>query len=332
LRAPARVEGDRATIEVSSDEPIVSVEVEGDRKAVSGAGARIDVAVPEGGTTFLVRAFDAAGNIGERTVAIAREVEGDIGWHGERMPMGMRKGSKEKEYLWEKDGSVMVYLPKGSFKMGSADGDDDEKPVHDVEITGFYVDKYEVTWGQWKRSGLATPEAPSWGIQDDHPVVNVSWNDAQEYLKWAQKRLPSEAEWEYAARGPRGNNYAWGDEEPDAGGRYRANYGPGSSTEDGHRYTAPVGSFAAGASWCGAHDMAGNVWEWCEDVYDASFYAKSPRKDPRNDAATGSRVVRGGSWGNYARGLRAAFRDRGVPGLRDLSCFGFRGAVSARAP
>ncbi len=190
-----------------------------------------------------------------------------LGWSGERMPAGMRKGAKEREYVWGKDQAVMVYVPAGKFRMG--DGARDASPVHEVELSAFYIDKLELTWGQWKRSGLAMPSAPDWGIQDDHPVANVSWEDARKFCDWAGRRLPTEAEWEYAARGPEGRIYPWGSEEPTDS---HANFW------NHLRRTAPVGSYPCGASWCGAMDLAGNVSEWCADWYDTTLYARSRRR------------------------------------------------------
>ncbi len=257
-------------------------------------------------------------------IAQERSAGPETGWSGERMPEGMRRGAKEKEYVWEKDQSILVYVPSGKFRMGCDDPGDDALPVHEVELSAFYIDKYEATWGQWKRSGLPMPEAPRWGIQDDHPVVNVSWEDAKKYCDWAGRRLPTEAEWEYAARGPEGRKYPWGNEEPtDALARFDQPWDSGS--------TKPVGSYPKGASWCGAMDLTGNAWEWCEDWFDDSFYARSPSKDPRNDKAAKDRVLRGGSWETLPAHLRAACRFRDRPGVR-LFFFGFRAVVSARAP
>ena len=169
----------------------------------------------------------------------------------------------------------MVLIPAGEFQMGSDNGDDDEKPVHTVYVDAFYMDVYEVTVGQYRKFLQATGQGalPDWiskySPTDMHPVVGVGWRDAMAYATWAGKRLPTEAEWEYAARGGLvGKTYPWGN----AIDASKANYGDniGSPT--------PVGSY--GANGYGLYDMAGNVWEWCLDELDTDFYARSPRQNP----------------------------------------------------
>lgn len=169
--------------------------------------------------------------------------------------------------------------------------------------------------------GRSMPSAPrfnsAWG-QKDHPIVNVTWNDAKAFCEWSGGRLPTEAEWEYAARsGREGTKYPWGD----AISHEQANYGQEvccgglASGRDRWEYTSPVGSFDANGF--GLHDMIGNVWEWCADVYDGAYYGRSAGTDPRNDSGGSARVVRGGSWVNYPRVLRASNRgwlERGVRG------------------
>ena len=213
------------------------------------------------------------------------------------------------------DGAPMVLIPAGEFQMGDAfnEGWDDELPVHTVYINAFYIDVYEVTTAQYQKFMDATGhEAPRyWDDPDfnvpDHPVVRVSWHDATAYAEWSGKRLPTEAEWEKAARGGMvGKRYPWGDEEPDAGGIYRANYDPGNYTEDGYRYTSPVGSFAPNGY--GLYDMAGNVWEWCADWYDEDYYSISPERNPTGPSSGTYRVLRGGSWSFYPSRLRASSR------------------------
>jgi len=229
----------------------------------------------------------------------------------------------------------MVLIPAGEFQMGSNDGGSYEKPVHTVYLDAFYMDKYEVTVGQYKKFIQATGHrAPNWSRvskyspTDSHPIVYVSWNDAQAYAKWVGKRLPTEAEWEKADRGGLvGKKYPWGDEAPNAGGKYRANYNPGSYTEDGYEYCAPVGSFPPNGY--GLYDMAGNVSEWCADWYDKNYYSFSPRKNPRGPASGQYRVIRGGSWVENDSDLRAADRPNylTVPSLI-ISLIGFRSCVS----
>ncbi len=162
------------------------------------------------------------------------------------------------------------------------------------------------------------PKAPRWGWHPEHPVVNVTWADAVAYSEWAGAELPTEAQWEYAARGPEGRTNPWGEEAPTP---KRAVYGQSAGT-------APVGSMPAGASWCGGLDLAGNVWEWCRDVYDGTYYMRSPQKDPLNDNndCKQSRVLRGGSWNFVPDSLRAVCRAYG--GRWNVS-LGFRSVVCA---
>lgn len=253
------------------------------------------------------------------------------GWHGERMPEGLARGDRPGEYVWRKDGSVMVYVPPGPFPMGSLDGDEDERPVHEVYLDGYYIDKHEVSWGQWRLSGLPysktigerrpRPEPPDWGIVDDQPVLNVSWQDAQSYVEWAGKRLPTEAEWEKAARGTDGRKYPWGSEPPDFEKAVWKDH-PISLTS-----TAPVTCCAAGASPYGALNMAGNVYEWCQDVYDPGFYADSPKKNPVNEGPGRYRVLRGGAFVLEVPDLRSSYRYRLLEVDR-APYIGFRTVVS----
>ena len=225
----------------------------------------------------------------------------------------------------------MVFVPPGPFIRGSEHGDTDEKPVRSIQLSGFYIDKHEVTWGQWKRSELPysrqigsrlrRPEPPDWGIVDEQPVVNVTWNEARDYVQWAGKRLPTEAEWEKAARGDDGRTYPWGDEPPT----------PERAVWKAHpiaaESTAPAGCCTAGASPYGALNLSGNVYEWCEDVYDAKFYARSTEKDPVHKGPGRYRVLRGGAFVLELEDLRSALRYRLLPVDR-APYIGFRAALS----
>jgi len=258
----------------------------------------------------------------------------ELGWHGEVMPAGLSRGEREGEYVWRRDGSIMVYVPPGPFTMGSTEGDADERPPHEVELDGYYIDKYEVTWGQWKLSGLPfdldpssrldEPRAPDWGIDDRQPVVNVSWRDAQAYVAWAGKRLPTEAEWEKAARGTDARPYPWGDAPPS----YELAVFKGHPTAENS--TAVVDCCAAGASPYGVFNLAGNVYEWCEDVYAGDYYARSPRRNPVNRGPGDSRVLRGGAFVLEADQLRSAYRYRLLE-IDRTPYIGFRAALSGVA-
>ena len=245
----------------------------------------------------------------------------------------------------------MVLIPAGSFLMGSedAEAEADEQPVHTVHLDAFYMDTHEVTNAAYKEFVDANPQWGKDNIEDrfhqgnylerwtgtdypagkaEHPVVHVSWYAAMAYAEWAGKRLPTEAEWEYAARGGlAGQKYPWGDDEPTPA---HANYG--GNVGD----TTPVGQYPANGY--GLYDMAGNVWEWCLDAYDGGFYAES--ENSQNPIAGGEtvqwilenfttipndsrRVERGGGgWFNGAQWLRVSGRVGTTP--RFATAIGFR--------
>ena len=228
----------------------------------------------------------------------------------------------------DRDGSEMVLVPGGPFLEGT-----DRRSVH---VDAYYIDKHPVTNEQFAAFVRATgydPDDDNRGrfllhLRDavtakklaKHPVVFVSWLDARAYASWAGKRLPTEAEWEKAARGADGRKYPWGREEPT---KERALFGQ----RDGS--TAAVGSFPKGASPYGVLDLAGNVLEWCDDADDPDFYAKGPDHNPRNvgDREGAARVMRGGSFMHGPRALRANARTSFEPAYRFASG-GFRCAKS----
>jgi len=240
------------------------------------------------------------------------------------------------------DDMVMVYVPGGTFQMGSSEGDsdagDDEFPQHPVTLDGFWIDQTEVTNAQYRQCVEAREcEAPTtchWGeptygdaSKDDHPAVCVDWNGAAAYCEWAGARLPTEAEWEYAARGEQGFIYPWGNEFDCSRGNFDdetevdSYVVPGGEGCDGYVRTAPVGSFPTGKSWCNALDMAGNVWEWTANWY--GDYPSGAQTDPTGPADGDSKVLRGGGWRYNWRDVRAAFRDGYVPDGRTYY-IGFR--------
>jgi formylglycine-generating enzyme required for sulfatase activity len=229
----------------------------------------------------------------------------------EALPAGMvsmgRNEQGFEEVLWTRDSSIMVRIPAGAFTMGSDDCDEEFgehwKPAHKPYISEFFIDKYEVSNRQYRkfcdatqRSYPADPnftENPSYFESFlDNPVVNVSWADAVAYSVWAGKRLPTEAEWEKAARGVDGRTYPWGEQDPSEGldGAFYV-FGEYGMEESG---TRPVGSFPASSSPYGVFDMGGNVWEWCQDWYSPTYYSSSPGVDPKGPTSGNERVVRGG--------------------------------------
>jgi len=208
-----------------------------------------------------------------------------------------------------KDLALMVLIPAGEFIMGSPEGEgnDNEHPQHTVFLDAFYIDKYEVTNAQYEQFMQATGhKAPNhWDDerynQPLQPVIGVTWHDAAAYAEWAGKRLLTEAEWEKAARGGDGRKYPWGNEWDGS----KCNSKGGG---DGYEYTAPVGSFLAGASPYGVMGMAGNIWEWVYDFYDEEYYIQSPRENPKGSDFGDRCVLRGGSWDDNPSSLRCTER------------------------
>ena len=229
-----------------------------------------------------------------------------------------------------KDGLPYVWIPPGEFWMGATpqdiEAEADEKPRHRVRISkGFWMGETPVTVAAYKRfareKSRGLPPAPDFNpgwTKEDHPVVRVTWDEATAYCEWAGGRLPTEAEWEYAARGGKdGLKYPWGNDITPENANYSGSKWKG---------TSPVRSYPANAR--GLSDMAGNVWEWVADWYDedyhGTFTSNEPAEDPRGpDRQTGVRVVRGGSYVDDAGDLRVSYRGRYVPVYWSYT-FGFR--------
>lgn len=216
------------------------------------------------------------------------------------------------------DGMTQVFIPDGTFQMGGLDNntDPDELPPHKVTISAFWMDKLEVTNGMYLLcveagacdlpTSFAAEKHEKYFNTDefaDFPVVYVTWGSANDYCEWVGKRLPTEAEWEYAARGTDFRTFPWGDERPDTS---RANFD--RKINDVTR----VGSFPAGASFFGVLDMSGNVWEWVSDFYAADSYALAVGTNPTGPLAAvggGERhVIRGGSYQDVEDDIRIANR------------------------
>ena len=255
----------------------------------------------------------------------------------------------------------MIFIKGGKFLMGANDEMDYEAPVHEVSVNSFWMDEHEVTVAEFAKFVAATgyktdaekfgwsavfnlktsewekvdganwlhPDGLDSQAAQDEPVCQISWNDANEYAKWAGKRLPTEAEWEYAARGGLANKkYSWGDElRPN--GKPAANWWQGSfpqnnTGEDGFIKRAPVGSFPPNGY--GLRDITGNVWEWCADWYDDNYYSKKVSDNPKGADTGTERSIRGGSWmcaENFCSNYRVAARSHATPdsGMNNL---GFR--------
>jgi formylglycine-generating enzyme required for sulfatase activity len=218
------------------------------------------------------------------------------------------------------DGAEMVSVPAGEFWMGSDDGNFDEKPRRRVYLDAFRIDKYEVTNALYKRfldaTGRVVPRYwndSKWNAANQ-PVVGVDWEEANAYCNWAGKRLPTEAEWEKSARGKDGRKYPWGDQ-------WDASRVNSSDRKIGK--TVPVGSYPSGVSPYGAHDMAGNVWEWVADWYSENYSQNAPLRNPRAPDSGQLRVLRGGSWFDLPWYLRTSYRVSGGPALRSY-IIGFR--------
>jgi formylglycine-generating enzyme required for sulfatase activity len=282
-------------------------------------------------------------------------------------PMHATGTDRSSVAMHEKEFPAMVRIPGGTFAMGSVAKNDGammmahEKPVHEVTVKSFWMDATEVTVAQFARFVAAThyktdaekfgwsavfsreqvqwtrvdysdwkhPNGPKSSAKPDDPVNHVSWNDAVAYAKWLGHRLPTEAEWEYAARGGlKGKTYSWGD-QLNPGGKVMANWWQGHFPErdigqDGFKGLAPAASFPPNGY--GLYDMTGNVWEWVSDRWAEDYYAHSPKLDPRGPDNGPERAMRGGSYlcsENFCSNYRVAGRSHATPDSA-LSNVGFR--------
>jgi formylglycine-generating enzyme required for sulfatase activity len=254
----------------------------------------------------LIRATDTAGNVSSRPVLV------DF-------------------YPGAPAAKTMALIRRGGFWMGASERDaqDDEYPRREVRLDAYYIDRHEVTVGQYRKFVETTRHrAPDWkkvarySPTDQHPMVLVSWSDATAYAKSIGKRLPTEAEWERAAAGRRGDRaYPWGD----GAGADHANF-KGVEDADRWRYSAPVGSF--GPNEYDVYDLGGNVWEWCSDGYRSDYYSRSPDQNPAGPEKAQNHVVRGGSWDHPLRDLRVSNR-QAVPPSSRYGDLGFRCVADA---
>ncbi len=240
------------------------------------------------------------------------------------------------------DEMALVYIAAGPFLMGAPETDPQaeaaERPQREIYLDAFWIDQTEVTNGMYaicEFEGGCTPiiadatltrEAYYTDLSfGEYPMVNVTWIQAGQYCAWAGRRLPTEAEWEKAARGDQEGPYPWGTDEPNCERLSFANPGPGRTacSQDTNR----VGSFPAGSSPYGALDMAGNVWEWVADWYDGDYYAQMASENPMGPESGETKVLRGGSFNDPAKTVRLTHRNNTLP--QNSSYFvGFRCALS----
>ena len=253
------------------------------------------------------------------------------------------------------DGAVMVYVPAGKFRMGKSNGPEareewrkkewgalgqtllrtlrgeavgDAQPVHTVYLDAYWIYKNDVTVAQYRHyctaMGLRMPLTPRWGWKDDHPMIFVTWQESHDYAKWAGAALPTEAQWEKAARGTDGRIYPWGNDWDAA----ECSNSVGSNAGQ----ISPVGSYPAGTSPYGCLDMAGNVWQWCADWYAMDYYQQSPARNPLGPVKGAARVLRGGSWGlTYPTRFSVSFRNSVTPWFQHGEV-GFRCVLRAPSP
>lgn len=226
------------------------------------------------------------------------------------------------------NGSEMVLIPEGPFQMGSqaSGGDLDELPQHAVYLPAYYIDLEEVTQAQFSKFSKATqypkPVVPVFQeeltliTKPELPVVAVSWNGAKDYCQWAEKRLPTEAEWEKAAGGDQSFRWPWGNDLVEKAANL-------TGEEDGYKFLAPPGRFDTGRSPYGLYDMAGNAAEWVADWYDADYYKDAPFKIPKGPETGKFRVYRGGSWNDSPVNARVAKRFMAAP-HQTSAVIGFR--------
>lgn len=247
-------------------------------------------------------------------------------------------------FVRSQDDKAMAYVPAGEFLMGSDDSDplasEDEIPQRLVYLDAFWVDQTEITNGEYQlcvEAGACSQQRYQGRrfAGEDYPVVGVDWFQASDYCRWVGGRLPTEAEWEKAARGADGRTYPWGN----AFDSSRLNFCDKNCIEDwrdmhaddGYAYTAPVGSYPEGVSPYGLLDMSGNVWEWTADWYAPDTYKIASDKNPTGPASGQQRVVRGGSWHYTGRNLRTTQRHRDLPTFR-YDKIGFRCVMNAQEP
>ncbi len=307
----ARQEGNRL---------VISYDLEGKEKE-----AEVNLTITVEGKTYKSSELHIEGDVGKLKTGKGKRVTWNI---LQDFPRGLR-GAADWELTTSGDafkdattGMEMIFVKGGCYRMGDTfgDGQSDEKPVHEVCVDDFYIGKYEVTQGQWQSVMGSNPSSFK-NCGENCPVEQVSWKDVSNFIDRLSSRtgkryrLPTEAEWEYAARsGGKSEKYAGGN-DVDAVAWYGGNSGS---------KTHPVGRKQPNG--LGLYDMSGNVWEWCNDWYGSDYYGSSPRDNPEGPSSGSGRVNRGGDWSIAAGYVRAAIRYRDHPVARSLN-LGFRLAL-----
>ena len=301
------------SIVVMSNMPDVEVFVDGNYKGITDSNNQLSIPDVASGTHQLKLKFGTTA--AEQTIAVHRnsiffKQDLRLSQSGSAAPSNIA-------------GFEMVYVKGGTFTMGAtaeqgSDAESDEKPTHSVTLSDYYIGKYEVTQAQWT---AIMGSNPSKWKGDNLPVENVSWNDIQEFIAKLNAqtgkrfRLPTEAEWEYAARGgnqSKGYKYSGSNNISEVAWYY---------TNNSNSKTHPVGQKAPNE--LGIYDMSGNVWEWCQDWYSSSAYTSSSQTNPTGPSSGSYRVLRGGSWCNGAGSCSVSIRNYGIPGIR-RNFYGFR--------
>ena len=261
---------------------------------------------------------------------------------GEGMDSKTVEPTPIKTITTQRDGGVMVFVPAGDFLMGTNNDDielfkdlfplrdisrfDNERPQRTVYVDAFYIDQFEVTNQQFKKFLSDTGYSPERYLDypphnaNNLPAVVLEWSDAVAYANWVGKRLPTEAEWEKAARGTDGRIWPWGNEWDAT----KLSGNDGTGLIDGYKLTAPIGQFPEGVSPFGAYDMAGNLWEWVADWYDPDYYDYATNTNPQGPETGDGHVLKGGGWAENLDFTRCANRFGGNPGSLII---GFRCAM-----
>ncbi len=316
LTTPAGAIPSLSNVKAEQDADTKLVNITYDVEDVDAGPLEIKVYISENnGETFGIQAQSVSGDVGRgipqgKGKNIVWDATQDVGTiYGTTYLVKITAKNPQAtlpETITAKDSAEMVLAPTGSFLMGSTEGtgNQDEHPQHSVSLDAYYIDQFEVTNAQYAEFMNATghPAPRMWGQpqfdKPNLPVVGITWFDAQAYSKWAKKRLPTEAEWEKAARGTDGRIFPWGNDSDTEKANVEMSIG---------RLT-DVGSYPAGVSPYGVHDMAGNVFEWVADWYDANYYLDSPDENPPGPETGQYRILRGGSWLDTWWGARCANR------------------------